>query len=205
LKILIAEDDRIFRTILERMLPKWGHEVLLTEDGEAALAALQAEGGPKLAILDWMMPILDGPEVCRRVRAKQSEEPPYILLLTAKAGKENIVAGLEAGADDYLSKPFDHDELRVRIQVGCRIVELQTKMRRQLQDLQDAIGRVKQLQGLLPICAWCRKVRDDQNYWRKIEDYVSAHSGIHWTHGMCPSCLENALATELGQMSVPVS
>ncbi len=196
MKILIAEDDRIFRTILERVLPKWGHEVVLTEDGQAALEALQAEGGPKLAILDWMMPILDGPAVCRRIRARQAEEPPYILLLTAKAGKEHIVAGLEAGADDYLSKPFDHDELRVRIQVGCRIVELQSKMRRQLRDLQDALGRVKQLQGLLPICAWCRKVRDDQNYWRKIEDYVTEHSGVHWTHGMCPACLETALAEE---------
>jgi sigma-B regulation protein RsbU (phosphoserine phosphatase) len=194
-RILIADDDLVTRTDLERMLGKWGHEVVVTTDGRAALEALEAESAPKLAILDWLMPELEGAEVCRRLRAANLAEPPYLLLLTVKFGKQNIVAGLEAGADDYVTKPFDSDELRARIQVGCRMLDLQAGLRRQIRNLQEAQGRIKRLQGLLPICAWCKNIRDDQNYWHQIDEYISEHSDVQWTHGICPSCLENVKAT----------
>jgi two-component system, cell cycle response regulator len=123
--VLVAEDDPIFRHILESWLRKWNYRVTSLENGLDAWRVLQQDDSPQMAILDWMMPGLDGVELCRRIR-KQAQGPyKYVLLLTAKGGKEDIVAGLEAGADDYLIKPFDVDELRARMRTGKRILELQ--------------------------------------------------------------------------------
>lgn len=107
---------------------RWGYEVVLTPDGEAAWEKLQCEDAPSLLILDWMMPRLDGVELCRRVRARESHNPPYIILLTARGSKEDVVIGLDSGANDYLEKPFNHDELRARLEVGRRLVELNQKL-----------------------------------------------------------------------------
>src|SRR5213593_4807923 len=119
---MIAEDDNVSRRLLEVTLTKWGYEVLSTADGEAAWQVLEAETAPPLAILDWMMPRLDGVEVCRRVRQREQGPYTYLILLTAKGSKEDIAVGLEAGADDYVNKPFDHKELRARIRVGERTI-----------------------------------------------------------------------------------
>jgi len=127
-RILIADDDLTSRLVLAGVLKKWGHEVEATLDGAQAWEAMQRPDAPALAILDWMMPGLPGVEVCRRVRGVPSDQPPYLILLTAKDEKADIVAGLEAGADDYLSKPFDPGELRARVDVGRRIIELQARL-----------------------------------------------------------------------------
>jgi DNA-binding response OmpR family regulator len=187
-RVLIAEDDRISRLFLERYLTEQGYEVVVTTDGKAAWEALGAPHAPRLAILDWMMPQMDGLEVCRRLRAQTSSTPPYIILLTAKNAKDDIVAGLSAGADDYLTKPFDAGELRARVQVGVRLVELQAKLAHQVQELAAALTHVKQLRGLLPMCAWCKRIRDDTNYWQQLETYVSEHSDATFSHGICPEC-----------------
>jgi len=126
MKILLADDNLFYRLALETMLKEWGFEVVPVSDGAAALEALSARDAPKLAIIDWMMPRLDGLEVCRRVRALHCPEPTYILMLTSKGGKQNIVTALDSGADDYITKPFDREELHARLQVGLRIVGLQT-------------------------------------------------------------------------------
>lgn len=126
MKILIAEDNAFYRRMLQATLTQWGYEVLAVENGLAALDVLQAPDAPKLAILDWMMPGLDGPEVCARVRAIPRAEPAYLIILTSKEREENVVTALDVGADDFVTKPFDHAELRARIQVGLRIVGLQT-------------------------------------------------------------------------------
>jgi DNA-binding response OmpR family regulator len=123
MRVLIAEDDPISRRLLEATLERWGYEVLVTADGAEAWQALQRPYAPPLAILDWMMPGLDGVEVCRKVRAGGSPTPPYLILLTAKGRREDAVAGLEAGADDYVTKPFDRKELRARVRVGARLIE----------------------------------------------------------------------------------
>jgi len=127
-KALIAEDNAGFRTVLERMLRKWGYEVVAASNGLEAWAVLQAPDPPRLAILDWMMPGLDGVEVCRRVREANREPYIYILLLTAKDTAEELVEGMEAGADDYLRKPVDSHELRVRVRAGRRILDLQEEV-----------------------------------------------------------------------------
>jgi cyclic di-GMP phosphodiesterase len=125
-KLLLADDNQFYRLALEATLKEWGYDVTAVSDGVAALEVLRAEDAPKMAILDWMMPRVDGMEVCRQVRAVHRPEPTYIIMLTAKGGKQNIIAALENGADDYITKPFDREELQARLQVGRRIVGLQT-------------------------------------------------------------------------------
>ncbi len=197
MRILIAEDDLVSRRVLKSTLAKWDHEIVVTGDGKAALEVMLAPDAPKLAIFDWMMPEIDGIEVCRRLRSAPTSQPPYLILLTAKGGKENIVTGLEAGADDYITKPFDRDELKARINVGLRVVELQRKLSDQVRELEDALANVRQLQGMLPICAWCKKIRDDQNYWHQVETYIGSHSTARFSHGICPDCFKKVMHEEI--------
>lgn len=198
MKILIAEDDMVSRRVLEATLQKWGHEVVVTCDGVEAWAALQLEGAPSLAILDWMMPGMDGVELCRQARQRGgSLASLYIILLTAKGSKEDIVSGLDAGADDYLTKPFNRDELRARVRVGTRVLELQSALTNRLQELEDALSQVNQLQGILPICSYCKSVRDDKNYWQQVESYISDHSEAQFSHSICPDCYETTVKPQL--------
>jgi len=126
MRILIADDNPFYLCALGGTLKEWGYEVVTARDGKVAWEVLQEENAPKLAILDWMMPNLDGLEVCRRVRTLQRPEPTYVIILTSKDSKGNIVTALESGADDYVTKPFDRDELKARVRGGARIVGLQT-------------------------------------------------------------------------------
>jgi phosphoserine phosphatase RsbU/P len=188
MRVLIADDDYISRRFLERYLTESGYEVIVTLDGMAAWQVLDSADAPPLAILDWMMPALDGLEVCRRLRQREGAAQTYVILLTAKNEKQDVVAGLDAGADDYLTKPFDAGELRARMQVGVRLLTLQAKLGQQVEELSAALAQVKQLRGLLPICAWCKRIRDDSNYWQQLETYVSEHSEAVFSHGICPEC-----------------
>jgi CheY-like chemotaxis protein len=195
--ILIAEDDPVSRRALEMTLTRWGHVVATVSDGAAAWACLQGADAPRLAILDWMMPIVDGIDVCRRVQAQAMVEPPYLILLTARGTKADMVHGLLAGADDYITKPFDRDELQARVLVGERMVALRTKLADRVRELEAAITKVKQLQGLLPICSYCKKIRDDCNYWQQVEGYISQHTDIRFSHGICPECYEDVVKPQL--------
>ena len=188
MNILIAEDDPISRRILEVTLVKAGHNVLVTCDGNEAWDALQASDAPSLAVLDVMMPGIDGLEVCRRVRQIPSYLPPYLILLTALGSKESVVKGIEAGANDYLSKPFDREELKARVGVGAQMLELQKSLAERVNELEQALSQVKQLRGMLPICSYCKKIRNDQNYWQKVEGYISDHTDVEFSHGICPDC-----------------
>jgi DNA-binding response OmpR family regulator len=201
MRILIAEDDLVSRKMLEATLSRWGYEVIITSDGEAAWRSLQEKDAPRIAVLDWMMPGLDGVDVCRRVRARETGDPAYIILLTAKGNKSDIVAGLEAGADDYVIKPFDRDELRARLQAGIRIVTLQAALALRVRELEEAIGRVRTLQGLLPICSYCKRVRNDGDYWQQVESYISDHSDARFSHGICPDCYESVVRPQLESLS----
>jgi DNA-binding response OmpR family regulator len=155
---------------------------------------------PTLAILDWMMPEIDGPEVCRRVRAELPLANMYLLLVTAREGRGDVVAGLEAGADDYIIKPFDPDELRARVAVGVRVLSLQQKLAERVAELQDALSNVKQLRGLLPICSYCKRIRGDDQYWQQVEGYIADHSEAQFSHGICPSCYAT-ISAELDEVA----
>lgn len=200
MRILIAEDDRETARLLKALLDKWGYEVLMARDGAEAWKELQAETSLRLAILDLMMPYMSGLELCRKIRALPARASLYIILLTAKTGKEDVLAGLAAGADDYITKPFDIQELRARLQVGVRIVELQESLAGRVRELEDALAQVKQLRGLLPICSYCKKIRDDQNYWQRLESYLGQHSGARISHSVCPECYENHVKPDLEQL-----
>ena len=193
MKILIAEDDPVSSRILQATLLKWGYEVEVTLDGRQAWDVLQRQAAPSLAILDIMMPGMDGLEICRRVRQSPSSTPPYLILLTAKSGKEDVVKGIQAGANDYLSKPFHREELRVRVGVGVHMLALQKSLAERVEELEQALSQVNQLQGMLPICSYCKKIRDDQNYWQKVENYISDHTDVKFSHGICPDCYERVI------------
>ena len=196
-RILIAEDDRVSRRLLEARLLKDGHEVVLAEDGAQAWEALQKDPSILLAILDWNMPGLTGPEICQSVRQIQTDQPPYLILLTSRDTREDIVSGLQAGANDYVTKPFDFDELRARVQVGERVIQLQKSVADHVKELENALANVKMLQGLLPICLYCKKIRDDQNYWQQLDKYVAEHTEARFSHGICPECYEKVVKPEL--------
>jgi phosphoserine phosphatase RsbU/P len=200
MRILIAEDNATSRRALEANLIGWGFDVVSTEDGEQAWTVLQQPDAPKLAILDWMMPSQDGVEVCQRVRALETTEPPYLILLTARGSQEDIVAGLEGGADDYLTKPVDRAELRARLQAGKRVVELQSNLAKRVRELEAALAKVKRLQGLLPICSYCKKVRGDENYWQQVDAYITENSDLRLSHGICPDCFETVMREELSEL-----
>jgi sigma-B regulation protein RsbU (phosphoserine phosphatase) len=188
MKILIAEDDLVSRALLERTLQLWGYGVKTAVDGKSALEALLAEEGPILAVLDWMMPEMDGVEVCRRIRAMESQQQPYLILLTSRDSREDITIGFDAGADDYVTKPFDRQELRSRIRAGERILSLQSALSERVQELEAALSQVKTLSGLLPVCCYCKRIRSDENYWQQLESYVLQHSDARFSHGICPDC-----------------
>jgi len=188
MKVLIAEDEPVSRRLLEGALSRWGYNVLIAADGLEAWKILQHPDSPMLIVLDWLMPGLDGVELCRRARQEARLSSAYILLLTSRTAKEDIVQGLEAGADDYVTKPFDTAELRARIQVGARLVSLQSALAERVRELEGALSHVKQLHGLLPICCYCKKIRDDKNYWHQVESYVASHADVRFSHGICPDC-----------------
>jgi len=196
-RILIAEDDATSRMMLERMLRKWGHEVVVTTDGSEAWETFRTEQ-PDLAILDWMMPETDGIEVCRRIRELEGPRYVYVILLTAKGQAEDVVKGLESGADDYVKKPFDHAELRSRIKVGERVLQLERALASKVKSLEKALAEVKRLSGLIPICMHCKRIRDDKDFWHRVEDYVEEHSDATFSHGLCPECLEKYYPDQKG-------
>ncbi len=190
MRILIAEDDIVSRKVLTSFLEKWGHKVIAVENGNDAIEILKGDNAPSFAILDWMMPEKDGTEVCQWLRKQDNGAFVYVILLTAKTEKDDIVAGLSSGADDYITKPFNQAELKQRVKAGERIITLETALQSKISDLKDALQNIKQLQGILPICAWCKKIRGDDEYWHSVEDYISSHSNTDFTHGICPECLE---------------
>jgi sigma-B regulation protein RsbU (phosphoserine phosphatase) len=200
MKVLVADDDLLYRRLLSAALTAWGFTFEVVEDGHRALEVLANADEPYIALFDWVMPGLEGPEVCRRMRKLPRQQLIYAILLTAKSSKAEVVAGLEAGADDYMTKPFDREELYARLQVGVRVLGLQQSLSLKIRELADALVNVKQLQGLLPICCYCKNVRSDENYWQKVETYFARRTDVTFSHGICPRCYSDVVEPELARL-----
>jgi DNA-binding response OmpR family regulator len=188
--VLVADDDAVIRHALRTHLERWAYQAVVCRDGLEARAVLHGPAPPPLAILDWQMPGVDGPALCRELRATPALSGTYVILLTGNRNREDVISGLESGADDYVTKPCDWSELRARLTIGTRIVGLQQTLARRVTELQDALANVRRLHGLLPICAYCKRVRDDHDYWQQIEQYVTEHSEAQFSHGICPPCMQ---------------
>lgn len=185
-KILTLEDDPVARRVLREALVRLGHEVQEAADGDQALAMLETERA-RVIVSDWVMPGMDGLEFCRRVRARAIEEYVYFILLTGRtATVENQREAADAGVDDFLSKPLDLNELWMRLRVAERILKYATQ--------------VQQLEAFLPICSYCKKVRDDQNYWTQIESYINERTGTDFSHSVCPECHSRVVVPELERL-----
>jgi phosphoserine phosphatase RsbU/P len=189
-QILIADDDSVSRTLLVRTLELWGHDVDYVVDGLEACARLIMPGAPTLAILDWSMPGLEGPDVCRKVRAAELRMQPYLVMLTARHSPDDLAIALEAGADDFLSKPFNRVELMARLHAGMRILNLHRALTDRIQELEESRQREHHLRTLTPICSYCKKIRGDKDGWEPIDQYLAEH-GYRFTHSVCPSCLDS--------------
>jgi sigma-B regulation protein RsbU (phosphoserine phosphatase) len=182
MNILIAEDDDIARMTLDAVLKGFGYDVTAAEQGAEAWADLQLGHFP-IVISDWEMPEMSGPELCRRIRARSDPRYTYFILVTATGGKQRYLEGMDAGADDFITKPVDMDELRARLKGAERMLGLR--------------HHVQQLEGLLPICAYCKRIRGGNEEWESIERYVEERSEAQFSHGYCPDCYEKYVRPQI--------
>jgi len=200
--VLIADDLDVNRRLLRTLLAADGYDVLEAANGSEAFQILQGATGPIVGLIDWEMPEMEGIEVCRQTRALTETPPIYLILLTVRDSKQDIVAGLQGGANDYITKPFDKTELLARVRIGKQMVELQQALTERVAELKEALINVKQLGGLLPICSYCKKIRDDQNYWQQVEAYVGKHSEAKFSHSICPQCYEEIIKPQMVQLGI---
>ena len=189
-RVLLAEDEAVTRRIMEAQITRFGFEVISVADGLVAWNVLQAPDAPSLVVLDWNMPGLDGPDICRRIRESKRNSYTYMLLVTARNAKSDVVQGLNAGADDFISKPVDPDELHARLRTGERIVRLEQTLGLQVKELQAAAEHVKELQGMIPICMHCKRIRNQSQIWEKVETYIEERSEAKFSHALCAECLD---------------
>ena len=190
MKILIADDDAPSSFILNSLLASWGYTVRSAADGNEAWEILNEPEHPQLLLLDWVMPGIEGPEIVRRLRQRAPEKSYYSIIITSRNDTDSAAKALNAGADDFIGKPFDNNELRARVAVGYRTNCLQTALSEHIQDLSQALNRVRQLEGIIPICMYCKKIRDDHDGWNQMEQYITEHSEARFSHGICPKCAE---------------
>lgn len=179
MKILVAEDDPVSVKILQFTLQHYGHEVVTAADGDEAWAAFDRDP-VRVIVSDWMMPGMDGLQLCQKVRQRVKTDYTYFILLTAiNTGRENLRKAMDAGIDDFLAKPLDREAIMMRLRVAERILEYTTQIR--------------QLKELIPICMYCKRIRDDTNYWDQVETYISTHTGSSFSHGICPDCFDQQM------------
>lgn len=200
MRVLVAEDQPTDRRLLTRFLESRGYECVTCPDGDCVWDLVERSELPGLLVLDWGMPGMDGVEICRRLRERDDGQTPYILLLTARSEPEYIKEGLEAGANDYVTKPFDPVILEARLRNGARTQLLQERLADRVVALEKALANVKRLHGLLPICSYCKRVRSDENYWSQVEAYLAENSDVRFTHAICPTCYEEKVEPQLREI-----
>ncbi len=190
-KILIAEDEFTTRMMVQVCLENWGYRVESVTNGNDAWAVLQKPDAPHIAILDWEMPELDGVEVCRRVKEMDAINPPYILLLTSRDSNTDIVKGFDAGADDYMTKPFNDNELRARVRVAERLVRTQSSLSESVAELKEALNQVEMLENGVEACRQCQKIFSPYDgEWYGLGDILGNDADPRFIANTCPGCLK---------------
>lgn len=197
IKVLLAEDSTEQRDFLETLLASWGYPVVSAKDGDEAWTLLQAPDAPALLLLDSVMPGASGPQICRRLRDTRAKRARHIILLTACASPEDVETGLDAGADDFVAKPFNETELRARLRAGERHVRLQEELGRRVVEVEKALERIKQLEGILPLCSYCKRIREGERAWQPLESFISRRSKAKFSHDICPDCWTYVVEPEL--------
>ncbi len=187
-KILIVDDEPINVMIASRILQKNDYEIDTASNGEEALQRIE-EDPPDLILLDIMMPGMNGFEVCNKLQQTEKNREIPVIFLTAVTDKESIVKGFKAGGKDYLTKPFNTPELLARVKTHVSLKLARDKQQKLIEELQKALAEIKTLSGLLPICSHCKKIRDDDGYWKGVEHYVAERSEAQFSHGICPDCM----------------
>ena len=183
--ILIAEDDPVSARILEAALSKFGYKPVMARNGAEAWDKFDREPA-RLIVSDWMMPDLDGLELCEKVRSRAQTPYTYFILLTANhTSAHNYELASAAGVDDFLTKPLDREAIRIRLRVAERILKY--------------TAEIRQLQEMIPICVYCRKVRDEHDYWDMVESYIQKETGRRFSHGACPACYEKEIEQLAGE------
>jgi phosphoserine phosphatase RsbU/P len=182
MQILVVDDNEDVNKLLRIQLEDMGHDVVTASNGVEALERFN-QGKFSVLISDWLMPRVDGLELCRRIRANGRPNYCYVILLTVMTGKANYLEASAAGVDDFISKPYDPDELKARLLVADRIVRLQTHVRR--------------LEGVLSTCMYCKKIRDQNKDWVDIEEYISQRSEASFSHDVCPDCYAEHVKPEI--------
>jgi len=195
-RVLFVDDEPSTRAQVARALEKAGYDVLLARNGAEAIEIWERER-PPLVITDWLMPELDGEALCLHIRQARGERYTYVIMLTIKEEQPAVVAGLEAGADDYIKKPFDKHELLLRVKAGERAVHLEARLAKKITKLEEALGRVRTLEGILPTRAYCGRIRDDEGNWHDLETHIRKTTLAEFSHGYCPECAEKHVIPKL--------
>lgn len=190
MKLLIAEDEYTTRLTVQVILEQWGYRIDSVEDGTVAWELLQQPEGPEIAILDWEMPGIDGLELCRMVKELPRKTPIYVILLTGRDDQNDILKGFDAGADDYITKPFDDNELRARVRVAERLVNIQEELAISNDELRAVLNHVEMLQDNLPVCSECLRIQNYDDSWRNLKEYVADKEDPRFQYTVCPHCLK---------------
>lgn len=188
MKVLLIENDPLARLYMEASLATLGLVSEIAESVDEARRIITATSDIRLIVCDWMLPDQSGLELCRWVRARKVDYLYFIIYTPHDASKENEDAAIDAGVDDFLQKPVNLRELRIRLHVARRIL--------------DSAAHIRELQGLVPICSYCKSVRKDQDYWQRIEQYMAARTGSEFTHSVCPSCYDEHIVPQLESMNI---
>jgi phosphoserine phosphatase RsbU/P len=187
MKVLVIEDQPVAAMQIAGALRALGHEPVLVENGTAAWPEVTS-GNYRVVVSDWRMPGLDGLDLCRMIRERAGEYVYFILVSVADMTDANRDEALAAGVDDFLPKPVDPQDFKMRLHVAERILKF--------------TAQVKQLESFLPICGYCKKIRDDKNYWKEIEDYLSTRDGTRFSHGVCPACYDRVMVPQLEKLGI---
>jgi DNA-binding response OmpR family regulator len=188
-KILIVEDEADYANMLQLRLTSVGYEVDALNDPLKAMDAVTSNL-PDLILLDVNMPNLSGFDLCRQLKSREKTRDIPVIFLTARMATDDVVEGFNAGGVDYVTKPVNSQALLARVRTHIELKKARDKQAELIEQLQDSLAQIKQLKGFIPICAHCKKIRNDEGFWQKVEVYIEKHSDATFSHGICPECIE---------------